>query len=187
MNRYNNGKIYKITDVAYTKCYIGSTCESLSQRMIRHKYHYTAYLKGTHKKTRSFELFDEFGIENCKIEWVEDYPCNSKHELEAREGYHIKNTDCVNKTILGRDMKQWREDNKDHIKQLKRAMYERHKDNDEFKEFNQQKSKEYYKTNKDTINEKRKDKRECLLCGASVRKSDMVRHQRTQKCQSFKI
>ena len=32
MNRYENGKIYKITDVGYNKCYIGSTCESLSKK-----------------------------------------------------------------------------------------------------------------------------------------------------------
>ena len=36
-NRYQNGKIYKITDVGYNNCYIGSTTESLSQRMARHR------------------------------------------------------------------------------------------------------------------------------------------------------
>ena len=39
-NRYKHGKIYKITDVGYNKCYIGSTCESLSQRMTRHRSNY---------------------------------------------------------------------------------------------------------------------------------------------------
>ena len=29
-SKYQNGKIYKITDIGYSKCYIGSTCESLS-------------------------------------------------------------------------------------------------------------------------------------------------------------
>ena len=37
MNRYENRKIYKIVDVGYTKCYFGSTCEELSQRMARHR------------------------------------------------------------------------------------------------------------------------------------------------------
>ena len=36
-NKLKNGKIYKIVDVGYNKCYIGSTCESLSQRMARHR------------------------------------------------------------------------------------------------------------------------------------------------------
>ena len=37
MNKYHNGKIYKVVDVGYNKCYIGSTTESLSQRMARHR------------------------------------------------------------------------------------------------------------------------------------------------------
>ncbi len=36
-NKYEKGKIYLITDVAYTKCYYGSTCEELSKRFWRHK------------------------------------------------------------------------------------------------------------------------------------------------------
>ena len=39
MNRYEHGKIYKIVDNGYNKCYVGSTCESLSQRMARHTLH----------------------------------------------------------------------------------------------------------------------------------------------------
>jgi len=34
-----------------------------------------------------YDLFDEFGIENCKIVWEEDFPCGSKNELEKREGH----------------------------------------------------------------------------------------------------
>ena len=48
----------------FKQCHIGSTCEELSQRMAGHRYHYTAYLKGKRPKTRSFELFDEFGVWN---------------------------------------------------------------------------------------------------------------------------
>ena len=36
-NKYKNGKVYQITDIAYTKRYIGSTCEELSMRMARHR------------------------------------------------------------------------------------------------------------------------------------------------------
>ena len=48
MNRYENGKIYKIVDTGYNKCYVGSTCESLSQRMARHRKDYARYLKETY-------------------------------------------------------------------------------------------------------------------------------------------
>ena len=60
MNRYSKGKIYKIVDVGYNKCYVGSTCESLSKRMERHRNSYNQYLQGKYNKARSFELFDEF-------------------------------------------------------------------------------------------------------------------------------
>ena len=102
MNRYENGKIYRITDNAYTKFYSGSACERLSQRMTRHRGKYTTYLKGGCTKTTSFELFNEFGIGNCKIEVVEIYPSSSKEELRSRDGYYIKNRPCINKVVAGR-------------------------------------------------------------------------------------
>ena len=69
MNRYDNGKIYKITDVGYNKCmYIGSACESSSKKMERHRTQYNHYIKGKmKKKTTAIDIFNEFGIENCKI------------------------------------------------------------------------------------------------------------------------
>ena len=50
MNRYENGKIYKIVDVGYNKCYIGSTCESLSKRMERHRKQYKEYINWIEEK-----------------------------------------------------------------------------------------------------------------------------------------
>ena len=41
-------------------------------------------------------------MENCKIELVENYACNSKEELNAREGFYIQNNECVNKLVAGR-------------------------------------------------------------------------------------
>ena len=106
MSKYNNGKIYKIVDNAYTKQYIGSTTEKLSQRMLRHRSDYRRYLdsRKLHKKS-TFDLFEEFGIDNCKIELIEYCKCDSKDELVRREGELIKNSDCVNKTIAGRTKK----------------------------------------------------------------------------------
>ena len=45
MNRYENGKIYKITDIGYNKAYVGSTCESLSKRIERHRAKNTVFTK----------------------------------------------------------------------------------------------------------------------------------------------
>jgi hypothetical protein len=116
-NKYINGKIYIITDIGYNKCYYGSTIQTLSQRMTGHRADYKRYLNGIGCKCASFELFDEFGVENYKIELVELYPCNSKVELEKQEGLYIKNNDCVNKNLAGRNKKEYQLANKDKIKE----------------------------------------------------------------------
>ena len=105
-NKYEKGKIYQIIDVGYSKCYIGSTCESLSRRMTRHKATYKQYLNGKSNHTKSFELFDEFGFDNCKIELIEYHPCSTREELHRREGFFIKDTKCVNKLIAGRTQRE---------------------------------------------------------------------------------
>ena len=106
MERYKNGKIYKIVDVGYEKCYVGSTCEELSQRMARHRQkYYFNERHGRNKHSNSRVLFDEYGVDNCKIELIEHYPCDSKEQLLRREGYHIQNTECVNRCVAGRTPK----------------------------------------------------------------------------------
>jgi hypothetical protein len=166
---YKNGKIYKITDIAYTKMYIGSTCQSLSKRLSKHKSDYKLWKDGKKNKVTSFDLFDEFGIENCKIELIENYECNCKDELQKKEGEHIKNNDCVNKYIPCRTQKEYREANKDKIKDNKKKYYIDNKDKileykKEYKQLNKEKiseyKKEYQQANKEKISEYKKKYRE---------------------------
>ena len=65
--------------------------------MAKHRADYKTYIIKRIKKTTSVDIFYEFGVNNCKIELVELYPCNSRDELKQREGHHLKNTECVNK------------------------------------------------------------------------------------------
>ena len=106
MPDYSKGQIYKITDVGQTKCYIGSTIQQLCYRMASHRANYKNYLDGKYTFVSVFSLFEEFGVENCKMVWVKDFPCNNKKELEAEEGKIQKETDCVNKKIAGRTRAQ---------------------------------------------------------------------------------
>ena len=169
MNRYENGKIYKITDVGYNKCYIGSTCESLSKRMERHRKNYREHTKGqTRKKTTAVDIFNEFGIENCKIELIEKYPCNSKEELHKREGGHIKATDCVNKMVAGRTKQERKEDNPEKA----REQYERDKAS----------ARAYYYKNKDRILEKHLEKIECPFCKRVMSQYYVPIHQGSKNC-----
>jgi hypothetical protein len=158
---YKNAKIYKITDIAYTKMYIGSTCQPLSKRFTNHKANYKAWKDGKRGKMTSFDLFDEFGIENCKIELIESFACNCKDELQKKEGDHIKNNDCVNKIIAGRTPKEYREANKEKISEYQKQYKEANKDKIlEYREANKEKiseyKKQYIEANKDKISEYKK-------------------------------
>ena len=109
MTNYNNGKIYKIESNLGDKVYIGSTTkEYLSQRMSTHRNNYSAWKQGKLDLTTSYLLFDEYGIENCSIVLLELCPSESKAELLSREGYFIKNNECVNKEALYITNKEYR-------------------------------------------------------------------------------
>ena len=72
-NKYEKGKIYMITDVAYNERYYGSTIEPLNKRMIHHKHRYVNQNSGKETCLRSANaLFNKYGYENCKIELVEN-------------------------------------------------------------------------------------------------------------------
>ena len=162
-NKYSKGKIYKITDVGYNKCYIGSTCESLSQRMARHRHNYKQFLNGNHGCSTAFLIFGEFSIDNCKIELLETYPCNSKEELERREGYFIKKHKCINKVVAGRTAKELYDDTHEH--QLKRFH-------------------EYYINNRDKVLQRKATKMVCI-CGATIATNNISRHNKTKKHQEY--
>ena len=90
---YQNGKIYKIVSDLTDKIYIGSTTQPLYKRHHQH-------IKSSNKYT-SIELIN---LGHTRIELIEDFPCERKEQLNAREGYYIRlNKDiCVNKCIAGR-------------------------------------------------------------------------------------
>ena len=154
MADYQNGKIYKITSDLGPEVYYGSTRETLHIRKINHK---------TKIGCTSRIIFEKYGFENCKIDLVENYPCNSKKELEAREAYYIRNNDCVNKVIPDRTMSEWRTENKEKIKA-------NHK---QWCIDNKEKIKEYYQ-------ERNKEKITCE-CGSTYSRQHKSRHQRSQK------
>jgi hypothetical protein len=98
-NKYLNGKIYKITNTINDDIYIGSTRRGLNKRFTEHKSKYKCYLKQTYRYVSYFKLFEKYGIENCNIILIKNYPCNSKTELEIEEGKIIRNNTCVNMIV----------------------------------------------------------------------------------------
>ena len=115
MVNYQNGKIYKIEPICEheeNEIYIGLTTKKyLSQRMEKHRSDYKSFLEGKTNNVTSFDLFGKFGVENCKIILLENYPCNTINELLAKEGYYIRTLKCVNRCVSGRTRKQYNIDN----------------------------------------------------------------------------
>lgn len=177
-NKYQQFKIYKITDACYNKIYYGSTTQPLCRRMSKHRECYQRYKSGQRADFMTvYSIFDEYGIANCKIELVEQFPCDGKEDLLRREGWYIQNHCCVNKVVPKRTHKEYVEQHKErrteYMKQYSSAYYETHKD--EIKD----KTNEYYKKNKDTINARLTEAITCSICNCCIRKNGKPRHERT--------
>ena len=191
MSKYENGKIYQITDLNYMKCYIGSTTNLLRYRLGQHKYSYNEYKKGSGRKSTSFDLFDEFGEENCKIELLEQYPCKNKEELTAREGYWIKNTNCINKVIPNRSKQEWVIENKEQLAEKRKIKYNENKEelnkisrkyHEEHKETLNIKAREKYAENKEVLLQKCKERNKIVkicFCGVTYTAGHKSRHEKT--------
>ena len=87
-NKYQRGKIYKLTSNQTDKIYIGSTIQTLNRRLMGHKCDFNRGRSGCNRELIQYS--------DVNIELIEDYPCNTKRELEIREQYFIDKLDCVN-------------------------------------------------------------------------------------------
>ena len=148
MPDYSQAKIYKLVSSKSPDIYIGSCLMRLSTRLCGHK----------NKSNRcvSKKLFAYDAI--ITIVLIEDYPCENKNMLKARELYHITNNICinVNKPFV---CDIFYGDGKEYKKQYYIA------NADKFKED----KKEYYLANIDKIKE---DHKEYYLANAEKLKED---------------
>lgn len=89
---YQNGKIYAIRSPQTNKIYIGSTTQPLRKRLWDHKNdNYNP--NRTEKICTSKKIMD---LGDYYIELLENFPCNTKEELNKREGELQRFHDCVN-------------------------------------------------------------------------------------------
>jgi hypothetical protein len=99
MPNYQNGQIYSIrSNTRPDLIYVGSTCRRLSERFGKHKV--------STNTTTSKQIIE---IGDAYIELIEIYPCNSKQELNRREGELIRSMNCVNKLVAGRTIEEYRQ------------------------------------------------------------------------------
>ena len=142
--KYDNGKIYKLSDNTNGNIYIGSTTQPLYKRKSQHK----TDAKRINCKSKSI-------IENgdYDIILIENYPCKSKEELLTRERYYIDNTDCINQVrcyISEDERKEYKKEydliNKDIKNEKAKAWYQSNKDKKaEYNEKNKEHTRNYKK------------------------------------------
>ena len=164
---YQKGKIYQINTTLGPEVYYGSTKSTLKQRMAQHKNPH--FFLGT-----AHLIFKKYGFENCKIELVEDYPCNSRKELETRERFYIENNVCVNVQIPTRTNVEYRVDNKEKIKTRGKQYYINNVEKIKAQ------SKQYRIDNIEKRREWESTQITCI-CGAIISKANKARHEQTQK------
>ena len=142
MNKFEQGKIYKLVNSVNDMIYIGSTIEPLHRRWVSHL---TDYKRRPNNKL--YKKIHEIGIENFKIILISIYPCKSKEQLikREREEYDKYNTDILLNIYRPKITK---EEEIEYNKKHKKEYYELHKNDIS------EKQKEYYHQNLYDIKEK---------------------------------
>jgi len=189
MNKYSNGKIYKIVSPNHKKVYYGSTIQILEYRFDIHK---------THRTYSSRHIIDAGDAEILEIE---PFPCTCKEELEDREAEYILNDweGCVNETVPGavrraggihaynrtpeRKAKSRAYDKTAHGKAKRKAYEQSQAGKARMKAYQQ---KPHYQAYLNSAKRKahRAEKIPCSVCGKCVSRQNISTHQKGKKCQN---
>tara|TARA_R110001606_G_scaffold88798_1_gene199937 strand:- start:3 stop:782 length:780 start_codon:yes stop_codon:yes gene_type:complete len=168
---YSKGKIYKIVNNDFPDLvYYGSSIQTLKERF------------GQHKKTTTSKCISKilFETDNARIELVEDYPCETKRELETREKYYILNFESINKTVPF---------NTNEESKLKIHIYNKSRKDilKKWRENYRINNPEKYKENNKKRNDRRKAQNIKITCdcGTTFFKSDKARHERSKKHKNY--
>ena len=165
MPDYQLSKIYKLWSPSTNLIYIGSTTQSIAQRLADHIKTYRRFKNDKYPYTTSFKILE---CEDYKIELIESYSCNNRTQLLKKEGEYIKSLECINKRIEGRT----KEDHKKYLKEYNeknKASRQEYRENNkaskqeydkEYREKNKEKIKIYKEKNKERLKEKSKIYRE---------------------------
>jgi hypothetical protein len=194
---YKSSKVYKLISNNSLSIYIGSTTQSLSVRKAEHLKHFNQFLDGKREWVcKSGELFFDGDVD---IILLEEFECDNKEQLRAKEREYIEKNNCLNKNIPNQTIKEWRDKNKDSLK---------HKHNEYYKSIKHLRQTEEYKLktkisrkpyNPDTDKRKteegrlkRKESRNKQTkhicdCGSSYNSDTKSRHLKTKKHQEFAL
>jgi hypothetical protein len=153
---YQLGKVYKIIDNTNEQCYVGSTCEPiLARRLAQHVASYKCYAKG--KKAQYISSYEVIKNGDYEMILIENFPCDNKDELHARERHWTNEIPCVNRCK-----------NQGILNEIGQAEY----------------GKKYYDVNVDKLKENANVK--CICdCGGKYTFANITRHKKTKKHIKF--
>jgi hypothetical protein len=168
------GRVYKIISNTGDEVYVGSTFQKrLWDRFRSHKQAFGYYKEGKKSKggfTTSFELFEKYGVDGCKIVLVKEYEVVDRKHLLACELLWINKLKCVNRRVpfnpalycihfKKNGRRKWRGNCyncANNIRERRKQYYDNNKEkilggSKQYYDNNKQKKKQYYENNKEKI------------------------------------
>lgn len=111
-------RIYKISSPEVDKFYIGSTTQTLNQRLVLHVRHYNLYVQGKFNYVSSFDLIK---TGNFKIELIEEFEFENNLQMRKYEQLYLElfKNEVLNKRNAIFDKKEYIEKNAEKIKAQK--------------------------------------------------------------------
>ena len=126
MKDYSKGKIYKLWNEIDDRIYIGSTCQTLAQRMGEHR---RCINKTRDKNFKLYQYMTEVGVDNFKIELLEECECENNDQVRKREGECIReHKPALNTRIEDRTRGEYYQDHRNEIRTRAREWWENNKD-----------------------------------------------------------
>ena len=183
---YYNSKVYKIESHLGPNIYIGGTAQpSLSQVLTQFKNSYKIWQNNKdnkkYKKKSVYDIFDEYGIENCIITLIQHESCISKDHLNEKIHKVIFDTDCINKNKIYIQPKERELKKRETYCINKNKIYIQPKERELKK---RETYKKWYEENKEKVKEKLKTRTTCI-CGCNVLLNGLKEHESSQKHKKF--
>jgi hypothetical protein len=126
----------------------------------------------------------ELGKDNFYIELYENYNCNSKEELNRREGEIIRQIGNLNKIIAGRTPQEYYKDHINEKREYEKKYMSIPENREKRNEYQKQYKRDNYEKNKEHILKYRTEDIICE-CGCVVQKRELTRHKKTEKYLYF--
>lgn len=112
---YSKGKIYKLVNDVNDEIYVGSTTQTLKQRLNTHK-----GLSKIHPNRHVYSKLNEVGWKNVHIILLEEVESSNAYQLLERERYwYDLLRPTLNKNCPNRSKQEWYNDHPDYDKQYR--------------------------------------------------------------------